>query len=102
MGAQDEPGPEQSYFEDPAVDRLLAMVMTLASDLWVHKDRLFVLETMLAEQGVLAPGSLDRYELKEADAQRLAEARQAYVKALLDNVRGREQSKSGPRDAPGS
>ena len=102
MGAQDEPGPEQVDFEDPAVDRLLAMVMTLASDLWVHKDRLFVLEAMLADQGILSPGSLDRYELKEADAQRLAAARQAYVKALLDYVRGREQSKSGPPEPTAS
>ncbi|MFC3227928.1 hypothetical protein ACFOGJ_11840 [Marinibaculum pumilum] len=97
MTTQDDHGPEQTYFSDPAVDRLLAMVMTLASELWVQKDRVLALENLLAEKGVLEPGSLDRYQPDEAEAARLAEARQAYVKTLLDNVLGREQSKSGPR-----
>ena len=96
MSRQGDLGPEQVFFGDPAIDRLLAMVMTLASELWVHKDRLAALEGLLAEKGIVAPGSLDGFQPSEGDAQRLAAERQAYVKSLLDNVLAREQSKSGP------
>lgn len=89
------PRPEQQFFDDPAVDRLVGMVMTLAGELWVLKDRQRVTELLLAEKGTLTVEDLDSYEPTPEEATRLAEERQAFVKSLMDNLLALEQSKSG-------
>lgn len=89
------PRPEQQFFDDPAVDRLLGMVMTLAGELWVLKDRQRVTELLLAEKGTLTVEDLDSYDPTPEEAARLAEERQAFVKSLMDNLLALEQSKSG-------
>jgi len=86
------PQPEQTFFADPANDRLLAMVMTLASELWVLTDRLHALESILQSRGTLRREDLDAYIPDEAADRALAADRQAFVKSLMDNVLGHQAS----------
>ena len=44
--------PEQTFFADPALDRAFAVVMALAQEVWVLKDRVAAMEAQLAERGV--------------------------------------------------
>lgn len=43
--------PEQVFFEDPVVDRLLGVLMTLSTDHYVLRDRIRVLEGQLSRSG---------------------------------------------------
>lgn len=97
MTAQTQ-APEQTFFADPALDRAVAMVMALAAELYVTKDRLRALEVLLEQHGALAAGALDGYVPSAAERARNAAERDAYVQALMDCVRGEQASKGAPPD----
>ena len=54
-------GKRPQYFHDPATDRLLAIVMTLAGELSVCRERLDAIERLLDDNGVLERQSVDNY-----------------------------------------
>ena len=84
--------PEQTFFPDPDLDRAFAVVMALAQEVWVLKDRVAALEAQLA-----ARGSLDVAQLNEEPAsdERAAE-REAFVQNLMQQLLGEQQSKGLP------
>ena len=84
--------PEQTFFPDPALDRALGVVMTLAQEVWVLRDRMAAIEAQLAERGVL---QIDRLNEEPAGDERAAE-REAFVAHLMQNLLGVQQAK-GPR-----
>lgn len=93
--------PEQTFFADPATDRLLAMVMTLAAELHVTRDRLATLEMVLEASGTLAPGALDRFTPGPEQAARLDAARRAFADELMRCTLGREVSLGAPEEGVG-
>lgn len=87
-----EPQAEQTFFEDEALDRAFGVVMSLASEVYVLRDRLHTLERLLTDNGVIAEGALDA----EPDAATLAERsadRDAFVAHLMQNLLGTQMSK---------
>ena len=84
---------EQTFFKDPAIDRLLGMVMTLSAEVWVLSDRMRSIEHLLDTQGVLSRADLDAYQPDPETAQAIAAERSAFVKALMDHVISRQQSR---------
>ncbi len=84
--------PEQVFFKDPATDRLLAMVMTLAAELHVTKDRLATLEMLLEKSKVVAPNALDTFIPAAQEAEKLKVEREAFVASLMQCTLGREVS----------
>lgn len=49
---------EQTFFDDPAVDALLGVVMALATEHYVLRDRVRALEEQLCRTGRLDPSAL--------------------------------------------
>ncbi len=90
--------PEQQFFADPAIDRLVAMVMTLAAELHVTKDRLRSLESLLGRRGLLDRAELDGYVPDDAERADNDAERDAYVRALMQCVVGVQASKGAPAD----
>jgi hypothetical protein len=84
--------PEQTFFSDPAIDRLLAMVMMLAAEVHVARDRMRSLEVQLEKAGVLAAGTLDGYRPDETELERLKLDREAFVAELMHCALGVEAS----------
>jgi hypothetical protein len=81
--------PEQTFFPDPALDRAFGVVMALAQEVWVLRDRVAGMEAQLAERGVLDIAKLN--EEPRTD-ERNAE-RDAFVAHLMQNLLGSQQSK---------
>ncbi len=65
---------ELTFFADPDVDRLAALVFDLAAQLHIERQRRMALETALARSGTLDPDSL---KALAADPEYNAEAREA-------------------------
>jgi hypothetical protein len=94
-------GRKPQYFSDPAIDKLLWITMTLASELSVTRDRLDAVERLLEQKRVLKVADVDRYE-PSAEAEAARELRrQEYldrvlraVQAELEEVTGRDMPKS--------
>ena len=72
--------PEQTFFTDPALDRLLGVTMALAAEVYVMRNRLQVLERNAAGHAEL--------ELPQEDAA-------DFVARLLAPLLGEQQAK-GP------
>ena len=92
--ALDAPRPEQRFFDDPALDRLMGVVWALATEVYVLRDRQQVLEETLAASGTINRAALDA----EADPRELmdkAADRDAFVAHLMDNLMGIQAAK-GP------
>jgi len=83
--------PEQVFFDDPAIDRLLAMFMTLATDHYVLRDRVRALETQLEREGHLDGDTLRR---APSDAEHAAGAKDAadFVRELLQPLLAEQQA----------
>ncbi|MGY2736105.1 hypothetical protein [Sphingomonas sp. UYP23] len=77
-------GPE--YFEDPAVDRLLSIVMALVAEVSVQRQRGDTLERLLEAKGVLTRAEIERYA-PDADAgYERGVATKAYIARVMRGV----------------
>ena len=85
---------EQTFFDDPAQDRAFGVVMALATEVYVLRNRQRALERLLEEKGVIDSATLDQ---EPDDAERLADAedRAAFVEGLMISLLGKQQAK-GP------
>jgi hypothetical protein len=85
------PRPEQVFFDDPALDRLMGVVMTLAAEHYVLRDRVQALEEQLVAAGHLGAASLAQAPSPEKEAQYRADA-DDFARALLDPLLGQQQA----------
>lgn len=65
-------------------DALFAMVMEVASEMWVMRDRLAVIERLLAERGAVTAEDIETAQPEGADAQKLARERERFVTRLFE------------------
>jgi len=88
--------PDLTFFPDPNVDRVLGVVLELAAEVYVLRDRVQTLELALERRGGLTRDELDRYEPTEAEhAQRLAE-REALIARILAPMTAEADSPAPP------
>ena len=91
-GSPAQPLPEQTFFADPALDRLMGITMALASEVYVLRSRLRQLERALDAGGVLpAGGAASSAELAQAERQDA----DAFVAHILQAALGDQQAR-GP------
>jgi hypothetical protein len=81
--------PEQTFFPDPALDRAFGVVMALATEVWVLKDRVAALEAQLGARGLVDREALAREPSEDA----VREEREAFVAHLMQNLLGVQQAK---------
>jgi hypothetical protein len=65
------------------LDKLTEALFFVAGELWVARDRQAVLERLLAEAGIDAPGRIDGYHPDAALAASLETGREAFVAGIL-------------------
>jgi hypothetical protein len=88
--------PDLTFFPDPNVDRVLGVVMELAAEVYVLRDRLHTVETLLARSGALSAAEVDAYQPSEDErAQRLAE-RDALIARILAPMTAEADSPAPP------
>ena len=83
---------EQTFFEDPALDRAFGVVMALATEVYVLRDRQRALERLLEEAGVLDRASLEG-EPSDEERRATADARAEFTRALMISLLGKQQSR---------
>ncbi|MFM8844464.1 MAG: hypothetical protein ACKOGN_00980 [Gammaproteobacteria bacterium] len=71
------------FFADPAIDKLLNMLVVLGSEVWTLRERLAALEAIQIRQGGLAAGELDAHEFSAEDEARLAAERKEVIDSLF-------------------
>ena len=88
--------PDLTFFPDPNVDRVLGVVMELAAEVYVLRDRLHTVERLLERTGSITRADLDAYEPSADErAQRLAE-RDALIARILAPMTAESDSPAPP------
>jgi hypothetical protein len=73
----------QSYLSEANVDDLGRMIMALLGELWVTRDRLALLETVLEKSGTIAAKTLDDYVPTADESRRLEAMRDLLVSSVI-------------------
>ncbi|GIU82804.1 MAG: hypothetical protein D6687_05230 [Acidobacteria bacterium] len=80
---------EQTFFNDPAVDRLMGVVFQLASEVYILKDRVKALEKLLEENGIIPA------EAVENSAEVLSpEEREKFINRIFEPIIQAEKASS--------
>jgi hypothetical protein len=88
--------PEPTYFADPAIDRLMGLVMSLASEVWILNDRLSAIERVLADKGLVTEADRRAWAADTAVQSSLDAERDAFVRGLMDPLTGALVSRGVP------
>ena len=75
-------GERPSYFEDPAIDKVLAITLALAGETAVLRDRMDTIERLLEDGQPVTRAALDAY----VPDQTVREQRDAWRELFLGNV----------------
>lgn len=79
---------EQIFFKDEAIDRILGVVLQLAGEVYILKDRNQALEKILAEKGFVFSD-----EIENSDSKIDAAEREAFINRILEPIlQGNEAS----------
>jgi hypothetical protein len=93
-------GRRPQYFEDPAVDHLHNMILSLVEELSVTRDRADALERLLEQSGVLNSIQLDQYQADEVAAIERQERRERYIARVLKTFSDQAERESEDLMAP--
>lgn len=77
-----QPAPLPAFFEHPVIDNLVTITLELGAELWVQKERMRVMEAILAEHGVITRETLERHRDSPEESARVQAERDAFVKRL--------------------
>lgn len=77
----DDPAP--TYLSNAGPDELARMVVSLTEELWVLRDRVMVLEQVLADGGTITESAVDDHEPGEQLTGRLGLERGRLIRRVL-------------------
>ncbi len=78
----------KDYFldDDPAVDRVMKVVVALARETYVLKDRLGIVERKLDAKGVLTRADLESFKPTPEEEKEILAACDAFVEEVLSPI----------------
>lgn len=79
-------GKRPAYFDDPAIDRTLSIVLAIAGEVSVLRERLDTVERLLATKGTISRADIETYVPDRAAGTERALLTKAYVARILRAV----------------
>ena len=76
-------GKRPVYFEDPQVDKLLAMVIALTGEVSVLRERLDTLERLLETKDIVSISTIEAYQPDEQVEKERLQWRQDYIARVM-------------------
>ena len=76
-------GKRPVYFNEPELDKMLAIIMALAGEVSVLHERLDTLERLIQVKGILSSDEIENYQVNEQVAQEREQWRTEYITRLL-------------------
>lgn len=74
------------WLGDEMLDRMMNVIMGLAEELYVTRDRLQVMERVLENRGALDREELDRWKPDEDQQDEILRDRDAFIAAILSRA----------------
>jgi hypothetical protein len=79
-------GKRPAYFEDPAIDRTLSIVMAIAGEVSVLRERLDTVERLLDAKGTISRADIETYTPDRAAGIERAMLTKEYIARILRGV----------------
>ena len=76
-------GKRSVFFDDPAVDHLMSMVLALGSDLWSLRERVYVLESVAESKGLFLHDDVEEFTLTEEQEAELRSLRKEFIDRMM-------------------
>ncbi|MFK7956506.1 MAG: hypothetical protein AB8B96_10445 [Lysobacterales bacterium] len=80
-------GGRKAFFDDPDVDRLLAILTRLLEEHWALRERHTVLEKLLADKGLVSPEEMENYAFSESESGSLDAAAGKLIRDVMGAAR---------------
>lgn len=74
---------KQTFFSDPAIDRLVNVALTLAGEVQVLRDRQRALESLLRRSGIVATEQIEGWQPDDAERMAADAEKDLFVKNVL-------------------
>ena len=94
-------GKKPQYFSDPATDKLLSIVISLAGEVSVTRDRLDTVERLLEEKEILSISEINHYQPSEKVNAIRDQQRAQFLETILRVIEA-EFEEITRSDMPGS
>ena len=75
---------KKSWLGDPMLDKMFQVVIRLAGELYVTKDRLTTLETIIEEKGLLDLSEIETYSKNAENNEKINKQRDDFIANLLE------------------
>lgn len=79
-------GKRPQYFEDPAIDRTLSIVMAIAGEVSVLRERLDTVERLLDAHGTVSRADIEAYQPDADAAYQRGLATKEYIARIMRGV----------------
>ena len=93
-------GERPYFFEDPSVDKLLAMLMGLAGEVSVMRDRMDTMERLAEERNLFTQTDIQNFQPSEAALKERAERREVFLgeitRIIQAELEGMQESDGAP------
>lgn len=76
-------GKRPVYFDDPQIDKMLAIIMALTAEVSVLRDRLDTLEHLIQDKGILSIDEIETYQPDEQVTKEREQRRAEYIARVL-------------------
>jgi hypothetical protein len=78
-------GPGKAYFDNVLFDNILDAMLELSAAVWTQQDRIFVLEKILASQGIAVTDAIEAHLPDAAEIAERAALRAAFVDRIFSS-----------------
>ncbi len=80
-------GLDPVYLENPVLDATVRMVVELAAQVWIERERRIALENVLVARGVLAAEAIEQFKPDAAQAAALKAERARFIEDVFKELR---------------
>jgi hypothetical protein len=77
---------EQQFFDDKVVDRLMGVVMALAAEVYILKDRERALEQLLVSKGVIGSDAVEAFQPGSSGQAISGRERDEFVGRIFESI----------------
>lgn len=80
-------GADPVYLQDPVLDATVRMVVELAAQVWIERERRLVLEQLLIGKGLLARDAIETFAPDAAQIAALKDERSRFIEDVFKELR---------------
>lgn len=94
----DTSGKRPAFFDDPAVDSIMTVLLELMSDHWAVRERLYALERLLEKKGTIKKGAVESWVWSKEDQEKLSVQQQQFVGEVFRTLDAEYQSRKSRQE----